>query len=429
MRRAVIVTLDGLRSDFISETETPNLAYFAKHAETFANYRTVFPSCTRVVSACLATGCYPKTHGLQGNSIALIENGRLVAHDVGRPEFIEHKRKVTGTVLSVPTMAERVRDVGGAIIFSNVSPGAAYMHDPDGYGFVYHRAGSFGPTRKPVPDTDQLKVTQDAVGDRSMTERFISEVLVERKPALAVLWLGEPDHTQHHVPLGSREHLEVLRAADANAGLVKAAVDRLRVAGDDVLLIIGSDHGHQTVAGIVDIDAELVSAGLKADIASHDVLAVSNGTSCLIYVDPQNKAVVPRLTTFLNSCKWVGKLIGPDDLGSVGHAAVGGLTFAVSMAASEEPNEFGIPGRSLTAKPAIGKDDRVGCGQHGGLGAFEQAPFLMIDGGGFRSGLVRKSTASVIDIAPSVLTHLRLPTNGLDGVALQQATLRVSSKT
>ena len=33
---------------------------------------------------------------------------------------------------------------------------------------------------------------------------------------------------------------------------------------DDVLLIVGSDHGHETVSGVVDIEAELIAAGIKA---------------------------------------------------------------------------------------------------------------------------------------------------------------------
>ena len=46
-----------------------------------------------------------------------------------------------------------------------------------------------------------------------MTSRFIDEALVARKPALAILWMGEPDATQHTRPLGSPEHLAVLRQA------------------------------------------------------------------------------------------------------------------------------------------------------------------------------------------------------------------------
>src|SRR5262249_14963308 len=149
------------------------------------------------------------------------------------------------------------------IIFSNVSPGAAYAHDPDGHGHVYHRAGSFGPGRQRVRDDDHLDVTLDVAGDRRMTERFVSEGF-GRRPALAVLWMGETDHIQHEVVLGSPEHHAVLAQADAHVALVVDAVSRLRAAGDDVLLLVGSDHGHQTVEGVIDVDAELIAAGLKA---------------------------------------------------------------------------------------------------------------------------------------------------------------------
>ncbi len=76
-----------------------------------------------------------------------------------------------------------------------------------------------------------LPVTLDSSGDRMMTARFIADALHARRPALAVLWLAEPDHSQHELPLGSPEHLAVLRGADRNARSVIAAVDALRAAG------------------------------------------------------------------------------------------------------------------------------------------------------------------------------------------------------
>jgi hypothetical protein len=419
MRRAVIVTLDGLRRDMISPQATPHLVAFARAARTFTAYSTVFPSCTRVVAASLATGCFPARHGLQGNTMALIENGRLVAHDAGDPDFLQHKRRVTGTSLAVPTLAERLRPHGGAIIFSNVSPGAAYAHDPDGHGHVYHRAGSFGPGRVPVAASDHLAVTLDIAGDRRMTERFIAEVLTARRPVLSVLWCGEPDHAQHESPLGSPEHLAVLAAADQDAGLVIAAVARLRQQGEDILLIVGSDHGHQTVGGIIDIDAELIAAGLKAASDSADVVTAANGTAALIYVHPDHAEAIARIGAFLRGRDWAGEVIGPDALAALGHAAQGGLAFAVSMRATEAPNAFGIRGTSFAAKPAAGKPDRIGCGQHGGLGPFEQSPFLMIAGASFAAGTESNVDARVIDIAPTVLTHLGLPAHGMDGRALQ----------
>ena len=418
MRRAVLVILDGLRRDFVDAVRTPHLAEFAARAEAFPAYRTAFPSATRVVTATLATGCHPARHTLQGNAMALLEDGALVAHDAGLPDFLQHKRAVTGHSLAVPTLAERLAPHGGAIVYNNVSPGAAYAHDPDGHGHVYHRAGSFAPGRVAL---DPLPVELDAAGDRAMTERFIADALGERRPALAVLWLGEPDHIQHNTVLGSPEHLAVLREADRHAAMAIEAVDRRRAAGDDVLLIVGSDHGHETVSGVVDIEAALIAGGLKGGVDSNDVIAVSSGTSSLVYLHPDADARRARLGEFLASQPWAGQVIGTADLGRIGQASHHGLAFAVSLTADAAENAFGVPGRSLAAKPRWGKPDRLGCGQHGGLGRFEQSPVLLIDGPGFSAGSAREAAVHVTDLAPTIMRHLGIPAPGMDGRPLQRA--------
>lgn len=416
MRRVVMMILDGLRRDFIDASRTPHLHRFAPRATAFAAHRSVFPSATRCVSACLATGCYPARHGLQGNAMALLEDGVLVPHDAGLPDFLQHKRRVTGHALAVPTLAERVAPHGGAMIFSNVSPGAAYAQDPDGFGHLYHRAGSFAPGRVPA---GRLPVTLDSAGDRRMTELFIAEALGDRQPALAVLWCAEPDHVQHDNPLGSPVHLAALAEADRLAGMVIAAVDRLREAGEDVLLILGSDHGHETVTGLIDVEGELIAAGLKSGRNSTDVLAQSNGTSTLIYLAPAETARQPALEAFLRGCDWAGTVLGPDALASIGQAPDNGLTFAVSLRATEAENEYGIPGAAFAALPRVGDAHPVGAGQHGGLATFEQSPFLLIEGDGFAAGAVRTTPSRIVDLAPTVLAHLGLPATGMDGHPLQ----------
>lgn len=420
MQRAVYVNLDGLRRDFIRPEWTPHLCSFADRATSFDAYRSVFPSATRVVSSTFATGCLPARHGLQGNTMALLQGGEIVVYDAGDPEFLQKKRAITGMSLAKPTMAERLSAHGGVIVFNNVSPGAAYAHDPDGFGHVYNRAGSFGPGRKRVSAEDELNIKLDPEGDRVMTERFCDDVLARRKPALGVLWTGEPDHAQHTMGLGSPEMLQVVRSADRNAGMVIAEVDRLRAKGEDILLMIGSDHGHETVIGIIDIDAELIAAGLKSGAGSTDVAAVSNGTSALIYVSPSSIARTADINTFLRSRAWAGRVFSSQSLGDIGQAAVNGLAFAVSMRADDEPNEFGIRGRSLVAVPQFGKPDRLGFGQHGGLSTYEQMPFLMMDGGAFPSGHIDQRPATPVDLAPTILAYLGHDTSGLDGSTLQE---------
>jgi len=412
MRRAVLVVLDGLRRDFVTAGRTPRLHDFAARAVRFDAHRSVFPSATRVVSSSLATGCYPNRHGMQGNSFALMEGGQLVAHDAGLPDFLQHKRAVTGASLAMPTLAQRLAPHGGVWVFSNVSPGAAYAHDPDGWGHVYHRAGSFGPGRVPVPDP--LSVSLDAAGDRAMTERFVAEVL-PRKAALAVLWLGEPDHIQHEAGVGHPDMLRVLAEADRNAGMVIDAI------GDDphVLLLLASDHGHQTVTEVVDVDAALVAAGLKDADDSGDVVTVSNGTAILIYLHPAQAARRAALGAFLRTQPWAGQVLEGDSLAAVGQSHANALAYAVAMRCSDAPNAHGIPGTAFAALPRAGKPDRLGCGQHGGLGTYEQMPFLLVAGPGFVPGARRSTPSSALDIAPTVLSHLAVPGNGMDGRRLQ----------
>ena len=421
-RRVVALILDGLRRDFVRPDLTPNLVALKARGTWCDSHRSVFPSVTRVVSSCFATGCLPARHGLAGNAVALLNGEDLELYDVGKPEFLGHKQRLTGEVLARPTLAERLAETGGVIVFNNVSPGAAYMHDPLGHGHVYHRAGSYGPGRAPIEGADALKVGGDLAGDRITVDRFVAEVVNERKPALALAWLGHPDTTQHEHPLGSPEHLAGLKTADAHAGLVVAAVDAARAAGEDVLLLVGSDHGHQTVTGIVDIAAELVAAGLKAAPDSADIVVAPNGTAALVYVDARHAGRAEEVGAFLDARPWSGRVIRPDEFAAHGIPQGGGLAFAISMAADDEgTNAFGVPGLSLAVKPMEGKEDRLGCGQHGGLGRFEQSPFLILDGAGFAAGRIVTERTSAVDIAPTILTHLGQPAYALDGRPLQSA--------
>lgn len=419
-RRAVILILDGLRRDFVKTSTTRRLSEARADFAWFANHRSVFPSTTRVSAACIATGCEPGRHGLFGNSVVLRKNERLAHFDVGKPGFLDELRCLTGKTLHMPTLAERLASDGGSVVFSNVSPGAAYIQDPDGHGYVYHRAGSYGPGRVPVGDDGALVVTPDPTGDWAMTERFCQEVLQDRRPALAVLWLGEPDHTQHAVPLGSPLHLAALETADRCADHVIETCTRLADDnGDDVLLVIGSDHGHQTVRREIDIAAELAAAGFAEEIANADLAIASNGTAALIYVDHPAAPRKVEIAAFLKEQDWVDCVHEAADLPAIGLSASGCLAIAISMRQYSDVNEHGVAGLSDVAVTPEDAGSRSGRGQHGGHGDHEQAPFLMIRGTGFEPGEERDQPTSLIDIAPTVLRHLRVAHNDMDGFPLQ----------
>ena len=419
-RRAVVVICDGMRRDLISAQRTPGIRELQSRSRWFAAHRSVFPSVTRSSSASIATGCHPAHHGLHGNTMALPDGAGYAVHNVGEPEFVERLRAATGRTLCVPTAAERLRDRGGAIVLSNVSPGAAYFQDPDGHGHVYHRSGSYGPGRASLAAREHLAITHDSAGDWAMTERFCDEILLARRPALALLWLCEPDHTQHDAVLGSPEHLAVMTAADRCVGAVAATVDRLRAAGEDILFMVGSDHGHETIRESIPVERLLFQQGFKRALDSNDIVLAPQGTSALLYFAASaNDRVVP-VARYLREQPWAGRVLVDEELAQAGMCAERGLRIALSMAKQDVPNAHGIAGLSDIATRFEPTPRKTGMGQHGGFGAYEQAPFLLASGSAFAPGHHTQPT-SIVDIAPTVMRHLGHSIAGMDGQSLQGA--------
>jgi len=418
MRKAVLLVCDGLRADMVRPDWTPNLYRLAGRSRTFSNHGTVFPSTTRTTSASIATGCRPGRHGLEGNCVALDEGAGLVAVSVGPPEFRDRLEQATGRTLAVPALAERLAGRGGGTIFSNVSACAAYFHDPDGHGFAYHRQGSYGPGRRPVTGDGHLDVSHDCAGDTAMTSRFMDEALGADGPAYAVLWQCEPDFTQHAGPLGSPGHLKAIRNADDNVGRVVERIDSMRTGGDDVLLLVGSDHGHETVEGIVPLCDLLVQAGFKATMDSSDVVVASNGFSANLYFSDDVLGRVAAVAEFVATVAGIDRVYEGDELATLGHRTDTPLRLAVTTEGTDACNEYGIPGRRLAIADPLHSDTRIGCGQHGGLGPFEQKPFLIVNGAGAQDGTDCGETTSTIDIAPTILAHLGHAAEGMDGKPL-----------
>lgn len=417
MKRAVVVVCDGLRFDMVTPELTPNLLRIAAHGALFERYGGVFPSTTRTTSASIATGCLPKHHGLEGNAVALDEGQGLVALSVGDPDFRDRLKAATGRTLKAPTLAERLAGAGGSIVYSNVSAGAAAFQDPDKFGVLRHRSLAHTPGGRPG---EILDVSHDAAGDAAMTALFLDAVLGSAPPALALMWQCEPDHTQHAVPLGSPAHVDVIRAADAQAGRVFDNV-RHEVEAGEMLFLCCSDHGHETVSEIVDLDEMLIEAGFKEGPGSSDVVVAPQGLSATVYLSDAAKPRAGEIAEHLRRDPRIGRVAGSDELAGLGLPADGALALAVVGRATEGVNAHGVPGTGVAFQGSIKIPNNVGCGQHGGLGRFEQHPFLIAVGPGFATGTRIGEDASAIDLAPTVLVHLARAGDGMDGRALQAA--------
>jgi len=359
----------------------------------------------------------PITHGLFGNAIALDEGDGLKPVSVGSPDFRERLRAATGRTLLAPTLAEHVADIGGAHIYSNSSAGAAHLQDPDGHGWLYHRSGSHAPGLVPLRSDPMQSITYDASGDVQTVTQFCDALLSSNEVPLFITWICEPDHSQHALELGCEAHHAIIRGSDTCAGRVKKGIDALRQRGDDVLFVLGSDHGHETVDTVVPIESLLVKAGLKAATDSSDVVLASSGMGALIYLAADAEAQSERIAQWLSEQNWCGAIYAGDALEDIGLAPRGGLAIAFSMGKRNAVNRHGIPGFGHVAGDRFIASDTTGHGQHGGLGPYETQPFLIVEGGNFSVGTSDEATCT-IDIAPTLLRHLGLATHGMDGTAL-----------
>jgi arylsulfatase A-like enzyme len=231
------------------------------------------------------------------------------------------------------------------------------------------------------------------------------------------MWLSEPDYTGHHAPLGSPEHRRAIAGADACVRRVFETVRRIDPSGDDILFLTGSDHGMETVSHAVDLTGVLVATGLKDSFDSRDIVVAPQGTAATIFFAETARNRVTSAAAFLARENWTGRVFMGAGLDEVGLPTATALQVAVTMATEDRVNPFGVRGFGAIVSDPNDPESKIGFGQHGGLGVNEQRPFLTIEGGGFRPG-ERLQPTSLVDIAPTVLRHLRMDHDDMDGQAL-----------
>jgi arylsulfatase A-like enzyme len=183
------------------------------------------------------------------------------------------------------------------------------------------------------------------------------------------------------------------------------------------MLLIGSDHGQETIGHAIDVQDWLASEGLGRFVASRDVAVAGQGTAAVLYATERGLTALHGVLDRLRLQPWVDEVLTGQQLARLGYAAQGGIVAAFNTARIATPNAHGVPGqRWAVAEPD--KPTGIGNGQHGGWGPDETRPFLMIEGPGVAAGSVTAPT-SLVDIAPTILAFLGLPRDAMDGTPIE----------
>src|SRR5205085_3643796 len=248
----------------------------------------------------------------------------------------------------------------------------AFLHDP-------HAEWTTAATKKsftvfaaaPMPPSlrDQMQQTLGSfLTERSNSpaqrNEFSTRALTEflwrdGLPAFSLLWLSNPDMTQHEFSPGADASLAAVRSSDRHLALVLDALEKKKARPTTDIFIV-SDHGFSTIERAIDFPAELRKAGFDATVVFSEtpkhgqIMVVGNGGTILFYVIEHDRDVAARLVEWLQRSDFAGvifareKFEGTFSLETVRANTTDAPDVIVGLRWNSNPNRFGVVGQIIT---------------------------------------------------------------------------------
>src|SRR5437867_4026194 len=330
-RHIVVVVWDGMRPDFVSEQNTPALWKLSREGVTFRNHHAVYPSATIVNGTAVVTGVYPSKNGIIANHVYRPDIDLNHAIDVEIPAVVKKGDELSGgKYISVPTIAELVQRAGGRTAIASAKSVGLLLDRQTGIGPAKNCVTLF--TGQALP-RDALTPIVAALGpfptahlqhDAWTTKAVTDFLWKDGVPALSVIWLGEPDLTEHESAPGAPPALDAIKSSDENLAAILSALDR-QGARETTDLFVVSDHGFSTIRRSIDLRKILSDAGFAAktefdgEPKPGDIMLVGNGGSVLFYVVGHDTTVTRHLVEFLQQSDFAGVIFTKQGLAGTFH--------------------------------------------------------------------------------------------------------------
>jgi arylsulfatase A-like enzyme len=439
-RHVVVVVWDGMRPDFITETNTPALWKLAQEGVTFKQHHSVYITATNVNGTAMATGVFPNRNGILANREFRPAIDPRTVFDNADLAIIRKADEVTGgKYVAAPTIAEIVRAAGRKTAVAGTKS-VVFLHDRHAEWTEASLKNSIKFAAAPMPPalreetlrllgpflTDPGKTTDERTryATRALTEVMWRDEL----PAFSLLWLSDPDQAEHDTSPGSEACLAGVRSSDRNLALVLDTLEKKKWRKSTDIFVV-SDHGFSTVERAIDFTDELRKAGFDATASFREtpkrgqIITAGNAGTMLFYVIEHDQEVVARLVDWLQRSDFAGvifareKFEGTFPLETVRANTADAPDLVVSLRWNRKPNGFGVAGQIIAdnARPA-------GKGTHATLSEFDVHNMLVAAGPDFRERTALTLPSSNLDLAPTVLHLLNLePPQKLDGRVLVEA--------
>ena len=444
-RHVVIVVWDGMRPDFISEQNTPALWKLAQSGVTFRNHHSVYPSATIVNGTAINTGVYANRSGILANHDYQPQINPKSSIDVENARVVRKGDQVSsGKYIAVSTIAELIHNGGGKTAIATAKTvGLLFDRRADS------RSGQnifAGDSASPDAVTEIVKTlgafpaaTQPGERDAWTTKALTDFLWRNEVPAFSLLWLSEPDDTEHKTAPGAPAVIAAIKSSDDNLGRVLATLDRSgggRTRSTTDILVV-SDHGFSTIARSIDVPKILRDAGFDGvtefanEPKNGQIMIVGNGGTVLFYVIGHDAAVTRRLVEFLQQTDFAGVVLTRESM-------EGTFTFDKAKIDSEHAPDVEMSFRWTEDKnqfDAAGMIDAdwqraAGKGTHATLSKFDMHNILIAAGPDFHRAETDELPSGNVDLAPTVLSILGIQSAAaMDGRILSEAmsTIKVAS--
>ncbi len=438
-RHVVVVVWDGMRPDFVSEETTPTLWKLAREGVTFRNHHAVYPSATQVNGTTLVTGVYPGRSSVIANYAYRPEIDRAQSVSVESPIVVAKGDELSGgKYISVPTITDLLQRAGERTVVASAKTVGLLLDRHAGGGLGKNSVTLFAGQALP---RDILTHITAALGpfpsghlqrDVWTTKAVTDFLWKDGVPVLSVIWLGEPDLTEHECAPGAPPALAAIKSSDENLAVILAALDS-RAARQATDLFVVSDHGFSTIKRSVDLRKILSDAGFAAktefdgEPKAGEIMLVGNGGSVLFYVVAHEATVTHRLVEFLQQSDFAGVIFTRQGLpgtfrlddAKIDNAHAPDIVMAFRW--NDSKNQFGAAGMidADWQRPA-------GEGTHATLSRFDLHNALIATGPDFRRGQTDDLPTGNVDLAPTILHILGFnASNEMDGRILSEAMINI----
>jgi predicted AlkP superfamily pyrophosphatase or phosphodiesterase len=405
--KTLIVFFDGLRPDYITAEQMPNLFDFKKDASFGSQHHSVFPTVTRVNSSSYSTGSYPGTHGLLGNAIYMPEVNKNKSTGTSYADLSKATKAISGPLLTAVSLGEVLQNAGEKMmVYSSGTTGQAFLQNHTVNGAIINPDLILPESMKAqviseigeIPSKDE-----DDARHKWITDALLKYSLADDGPLVSAIWYSDPDGAAHHNGIGSKDAVSAIKYVDGQFGRLISALKEKNLT-DQFNIIISTDHGFVTHVGKQGLADFLIREGFKKDKESGDVVVADGG----VYVSDHNPETIQKIVAALHKEEWVGAIFSrPSKKGDLkgwvpgtlsyyaihyNHARAGDLLVVMNW--DDRKNNMGYAGTSYAG----------GVAGHGGSSPYEINIALFAKGPDFKKSFTGTLPTSNIDITPTVIS-------------------------